>query len=61
MLFVLEPFFLEAMNGIVAGPWPAPKAGPLVVLKCLFNLGAGVHDEGSMLGDRLANWPSLQD
>src|SRR3569623_2451419 len=55
-----EATLLARMHGLVAGPGPAAEAGALVTGEGLADLRLGVHDEGTVLRDRLADGPALQ-
>src|SRR5206468_9075077 len=48
-------------DGIVGGPGPPPESGALVVGKRLLDLGARVHNKGTVLDHRFADWTSLQE
>ena len=45
---------------IVCRPGPAAEAGSLVVLEGLLDFGTGIHDERTVLTDRLADRFPLQ-
>src|SRR4051812_24252150 len=55
-----EATLLPRMYGRVVREWPAPELRALVVAERLLQLGAGVHDERPILGNRLADRTSLQ-
>src|SRR5690606_12287049 len=55
-----EVLSLVAVHRIRPLPLPATEPGALVVEEGLLNLLAGVHDEGTVLDDRLADGAPLQ-
>src|SRR5471032_2686683 len=55
-----EPPRFCAMHRTVDLPRPTTEACASVVAECLLDLGLGVHDERSVLGDGLADRTTLQ-
>jgi hypothetical protein len=58
---VMGEAILVAVHRAVVVPRPSAEAGALVVGECLLDLGARVHHERPVLGDRLADRAALQD
>jgi hypothetical protein len=48
------------LYGIIGWPGPTTKTGGLIVEQRLIDTGAVVHDEGSVLGDRLTDGSALE-
>ena len=52
---------VRRVYGIIGGPGPPTEAGSLVVTERLLDSRLVVHDEGTVLGDRLTDRPPLED